>query len=662
MTGRHGPAFTFWLNYLEHSGGLWEQAGDTVLAILPDPLVSRHDLPESALITDDPDIAREDGALFLGAGHPEIDRGAETVIEAGDVGVHRLAHGSKQISTDDLLAKIRDQVPVAHGRIDATGSVLRSHRSQLRLGALVSHTVSADEQFTEVAQCVLDVPSRVAWAPDAADRLLRALDTADATGVADIRTGTLVRVVTAAHQTLDAAAAERGRELSNAADAERVAELARATEYYAAALAAIDKRRSSTDAQRQVLLDARADATRGERDRRLAEINEKYRHQHVLQPYRLHLLDVPVWRLATDVRRGDRRWPMVFDYLPMLGTVAPSRCPTCDAHSALVATKTHLGCTTCVPARSTPPVRPAPAPTPPASTPRVATSAARNGSTAKPVPPKSTVTPKSPVTPKTTVTPRSTASSKTTVAPKSTVTPTTSGPKQPFQLGRPEERKVVDFWNHVGGGDTRRVSRPVAADSPLAALIRLYGAAGPLYGIGVPTGHTPIAFTSGHYDKPVSGDRPGTTGSLRTHHGEHPYLLLWSPDKLLEEVLPYSMPWHPGRVSRFLVPITETPKPPTELDLVAKLLLNRVKRKHGLTFAARTLAAWWRLPDPDAMLDRFPARVLAATVNRAVRYWSGASEAGYADSAAMFTADEAEMRKATPVLQRHLQLSVTRNW
>ena len=96
-----------------------------------------------------------------------------------------------------------------------------------------------------------------------------------------------------------------------------------------------------------------------ERDRRLAEINEKYRHQHVLRPYRLHLVDVPVWRLATDVRRGERRWPMVFDYLPLLGVVAPTRCPTCGAHSRLVATKTHLVCEACTPATPSP-VRVAP--------------------------------------------------------------------------------------------------------------------------------------------------------------------------------------------------------------------------------------------------------------------------------------------------------------
>ena len=164
MIGHHGPAFAFWLSYLEHHGGLWEQSGDTVLAILPGHLSAQHDLPETALITDDPDIAREDGVLFLGAGNPEIDKGAETIIDSGDVGALTLPHGTKQTSTEDLLAKIRDQVPVDHGRIDATSSILRSHRPLLRLGALVSHTVSADERFTEVAECLLDVPSRVAWA------------------------------------------------------------------------------------------------------------------------------------------------------------------------------------------------------------------------------------------------------------------------------------------------------------------------------------------------------------------------------------------------------------------------------------------------------------------------------------------------------------------
>ncbi len=59
-TGRPGPALEFWLGYLDYQGGLWEASGDAVLAVLPERLAIAHDLPESGLITDDPDIARED--------------------------------------------------------------------------------------------------------------------------------------------------------------------------------------------------------------------------------------------------------------------------------------------------------------------------------------------------------------------------------------------------------------------------------------------------------------------------------------------------------------------------------------------------------------------------------------------------------------------------
>ena len=657
MIGHHGPAFAFWLSYLDSHGGLWERSGDTVLAILPGHLSAQHDLPESALITDDPDIAREDGVLFLGAGHPEIDKGAETIIDSGDVGALTLPHGPKQASTEDLLAKIRDQVPVDHGRIDATGSILRSHRPLLRLGALVSHTVSANERFTEVAECVLDVPSRVAWGQDAADRLLRAIGTAEVTAGPEVPASRLAPAVAAAQRELDTAAVRRGQELAFEADAERVAEIARATEYYTAALAAIDKRRAGADAQRRALLDARAQATSGERDRRLAEISEKYRHQHVLRPYRLHLVDVPVWRLATDVRRGERRWPMVFDYLPLLGTVAPTRCPTCDAHSPLVAAKTHLGCGTCVLA-TTPPIRLAPVAEKPRQE-RAAPNVLPPRTGASPVPPPERQPRDN----------RQATDRKRPVAapatPRAQAAPNTVGPdaaRHPFLPGKPEERKIVDFWNQVGAGETRKLSRLIAPDSPLAALTRLYGAAGPLHGIGVPAGHTPLSFTYANYDRPVAGQRGGTAGELRTHHGQYPYLLLWSPDKLLDEVFPYSAPWHLGRAQMFREPLTHVPAPRTDLDKVAQLLLTRVAARHGLTFAARALAAWWRLPDPDILLARFSPRVVAATVDRAIRYWSGASGAGYPDAAAAFTADQADMRKATPMLQKQLQLSSTRNW
>jgi hypothetical protein len=325
--------------------------------------------------------------------------------------------------------------------------------------------------------------------------------------------------------------------------------------------------------------------------------------------------------------------------------VAPNRCPTCGAHSRLVATKTHLVCEACTPS----PVLLAPMVEKPRHD-----GAARNVAPTKP-----RVAPAPP--PRRQSRDTLTADRKRPgVAPG---TPAARGAaRRTFVPGAPEERKVVDFWNQVGAGETRKLSRLIAPDSPLAALIRLYGAAGPLRGIGVPAGHALESFTSGNYDRPVAGQRGGTAGELCTHRGEYPYLLLWSQDKLLDEILPYSAPWHLSRAHMLIKPITEVPPPRTDLDPVAQLLLRHVAARHGLTFAARVLAAWWRLPDPDALRTRFSHRVIAATVDRAIRYWSGAPQAGYADAAAAFKADPAEMRRATVILQKQLQLSSTRNW
>jgi hypothetical protein len=651
-TDRPGPALEFWLGYLDYQGGLWEASGDAVLAVLPERLAIAHDLPESGLITDDPDIAREDGVLFLGTGHPEISKAAETVIDAADVGTITVPHRSPAPTTEDLLARIRDQVPVDHGRIDATGAPIRTHRSVLRLGVLVSHTVSAEERFTEVAECMIDVPTRVAWSEDAAARLRNAAATADPGPARETRPSSLTAAVAAAHRDLDTAARRRGQALAAGADGERTAETARAGEYYAAALAAIDKRRAGADERRTALLDARAQATIGERDRRLAEITEKYQHRHELCPYRLHLVDIPVWRLGTDVRRGDRRWPMTFDHLPLLGAVAPTRCPACDAHAPLVATKTHLGCTTCVPAKQ-PAARPASTIPPPKP------AARRPPATSKPGEPR----PRDADQHRHATTPQPAKTRAMRPTPPATTTPRAACPARLVLPGKAEERKVADFWNHVGAGDHRRLNRLIAPESPLAALTRLYLSAGPLHGINIPAGHSPVSFTCGNYDQPVAGRRGGTTGAVRTSHGEYPYLLLWSPQRLLDEILPYGGPWHLGAFSRLGRPAI-TPAPPThrDLDPVAVLLHTRTTARYGLAFTARTLAAWWRLPDPDDLLARFTPRVLAATIDRAIRYWSGAPQATYAEAADAFRTEEAAIRKAAPVLQKRLQLSDTRNW
>jgi hypothetical protein len=232
----------------------------------------------------------------------------------------------------------------------------------------------------------------------------------------------------------------------------------------------------------------------------------------------------------------------------------------------------------------------------------------------------------------------------------------------PFLPGKPEQRKVVDFWEFAGTGNTRKLARLVAPDSPLAALTRLYGAAGPLHGIGVPVGVVPTELTTHNYHQPVAGERGGTAGELRTRRGSYDYLLLWSPDRMLDEVLPYAGPWHPGHFHAHFAPVTEIPHARIDLDVVAQLLLSRTTARYGLTYAARTLAAWWRLPDPESMLARFSPAVIAASLDRAVCYWSGVPGTGYPEAAATYRADQDDVRKATPVLQQRLQLNRTRNW
>ena len=70
------PALSFWLGYAEQEGALVEDHGDHALVLLPDPLQEESGLPEEITVTSHPDIAREDGAVLLIAGHPAVERAA----------------------------------------------------------------------------------------------------------------------------------------------------------------------------------------------------------------------------------------------------------------------------------------------------------------------------------------------------------------------------------------------------------------------------------------------------------------------------------------------------------------------------------------------------------------------------------------------------------
>ena len=143
------------------SGGLTEFDGDTTLVMLPSTLQTMLELPEVLQVTADPDVAREDGATLLSAGHPALSRCADEVLAVGDVAALAVpVTATPPPPAEHLQASARDQFTVDHGRIDATGAPTRSVRAILRVGALVDYTLSSDDHYQECAECWVDVQSQ----------------------------------------------------------------------------------------------------------------------------------------------------------------------------------------------------------------------------------------------------------------------------------------------------------------------------------------------------------------------------------------------------------------------------------------------------------------------------------------------------------------------
>jgi hypothetical protein len=238
---------------------------------------------------------------------------------------------------------------VEHGRIDVTGLPTRVTRPVLRVGALVTYTVSAEECYQERLECWVDALSGLPLGDDDVARLQRtprAVDTGPSPASVLAAAGAAVEH---AHRILDAAADRRRSTLSAQASDAHGQERAHARAYYDDALRSLERRRATAQPDRAELLAARAASTREERARRLLEIDEKYQARHDIRPFRLHTVLVPGWRVPVDVRRGARRYPLAFDWLPALGAYAAEGCPHCGAAAPLSASKTRLGCVGCLP-------------------------------------------------------------------------------------------------------------------------------------------------------------------------------------------------------------------------------------------------------------------------------------------------------------------------
>ncbi len=86
MTGtgpRTDPALRFWLGWAQAEGALHDTTPDAALVVLPRPLQVALSLPEEVSVTSDPEVARDDGALLLTAGHPALDHATEAGPRSG---------------------------------------------------------------------------------------------------------------------------------------------------------------------------------------------------------------------------------------------------------------------------------------------------------------------------------------------------------------------------------------------------------------------------------------------------------------------------------------------------------------------------------------------------------------------------------------------------
>lgn len=618
------PGLQFWLRYVEAEGGLTEPRGDSALAVLPSALGERYELPEELVVTGDPDVAREEGATLLAPGHPVLERAADEVLSSGDAGRMLISvPATRPPDADGLRDKARDQLTVDHGKVEVTGTVTKGVRPVLRVGVLVSYTVSAEDHYQERIECYVDAACRRELpGPDAVR--LEGLPRTAPEQPADL--SRVMAALGVARRVIDSRATQRRTALAGQAGGALEAELARAEVYYRDVLATIDSRRAKADADRRELLDARAEATGEERSRRLAEIREKYQAAHEIRPYRLHVYDIPVWRVPVDVRRGDRRYPLTLEWLIPLGRFGEVRCPHCDAPEPLVAGKTRLGCTSCLPKAPVQVVAPAP--------PEVA----------RPAP----VAPARPPERK----------------PRPVAAP---APLSPAKIVKAGDKLSAKVWEAVVNRD-RGLSRLCAPDSPAAAAVKLFGHDGAAMAIGLPGTVTPIASAS----RTDASEEPyATRGVVETSTGRrYPFLLWWRMDgatPLIEEILPFDGAAGPARLPQWSYhadqeTLFDPPAPRVHWGPVGELLRRTGTPEHGLPILLRCLAAWWRLPGEAALLAAHRAPVLAAALERMICYRAARPGSRYADVAAAYRVAEAAVRAASADLQAQLSLSATKVW
>jgi len=660
------PALRFWLRWAERDGALYEPAADATLVVLSDGLQRTLDLPDEVSVTADPEVAREDGAMLLGPGHPALDHATEDVLRCGDVGhVSLAAPAAAPPEPATLLARARDTLTVGHGRIDLAGVPELERIPVLRADALVTYSVALHERFQERAEAWLAVPGQVSLPAETVNRLAGApRDTAlPAVGMPD----GLAATVAAAHDELQHIAAHRQAVLVDQVEETRATEVARTTAYYDAATAAIEHRLETASPDRLAVLEAKLEATRAERARRLAEVEEKFRPRHEIRLFRLHLVWVPTLRLPMVVRRGHREFPLAMYWLTVGRGFLPVPCPSCGGLYPLEAAKDRLGCQGCVRRAAAPSV-----------VPTRAVSATDRGDRGVGKPTSGTSGSQPPLPVPATTPPAAPSSGKGQAASQSPsnapgARPGLGKPPQPrsrvrdaqsdrdarVRLVAAGDKLAVRFWQAVSAAD-RRLGRILAPDSPAAALHRLYGASGPAWVLGLEPGDSLVSVTTTTL---LQGRPEITCGVVETPRSGRYYTLRWASEHgrpAILEVLPITgarglrLPKLPGAQTG------HAPEPRIELDPVAAALWRAQVPGPGLPLTLRCLAAWWRVAG-KASLAGYEASALAAAVLHQVGRAAGL-QLTYPQVSAACAADEPLARRGATVVRRFLALSSEQPW
>jgi hypothetical protein len=660
------PALSFWLRYAEREGALVEDKGDHALVLLPDPLQQRSELPEEVIVTANPDVAREDDAVLLIAGHPAVQCAASSVLAEGDVGSDYLPWPASRPPTRSTLeARARALAPVEQGRIDAAGEPVAAYLPLLRVGAMVSYAASLTLRFQEQEEAWVDALTGTA----PSERLLAALKDRPRLPRPDGRRRSLkpdlTVAISAAHEQLDRRAAER--EASLAAHARRAldAELMRADAYYDASLASIARRRAGAEADRARMLDAQADATRAERSRRRREIEEEYRSRHDVRPFRLQLVHLPAFVLAVEIRRGSRAFPFELTWVTGAAEFAALRCPGCGSAEPLVATRERLGCRACTTSTAA-------VPTPVVTAARrsqAATPPAPGDGDAELPPPARAPDPARSRRPRRPDGERSGGDRPRSQGQHPPVR--AAGRRQrtrqtrPASLRQTGNKLALAFWQCVADGD-RWPRQKTARDSPLRAVYRLYGNFGPMCAIGVPPGEHLEEIAASTYPSDP-GALELTAGSVKAGGEVYPFSIFWwigAGKPVVGEVMPaphpLALPPPRGDTAEIASRLRErAPEPIVALDRVSSQLWHVELEQSGLPFAIRCLATWWRLK--DRVDSPSPAEALAATVASAVARATGTRRTGN-KGATLYRTDPLLVSLTAHTLRDELRLDPERGW